>query len=291
MKHSAGTTRAAIAVLAPALLFLASVAEAVAAQSPTARILLEPRQDTYYVGQSLRLVVELEISDGELAGNLQYAGMPGAPWAKLGEFTGLAGSTRTENGRLVATRRFAADLLLLAQGEHRVAPMLGGMLEEQSRTAWTSVMMQRSFRTRPPPVTLVVASLPTPAPADFCGAVGRFALRAQIDPGTAAPGDLVTLRWSLEGSGSLNAFQPPSLPAPPHAKTYAPKVDSSDVVRRVEVSQVFVPESLEAALLPELALHVFNPDAARYERLAAGPFPITLRPREAVPATPATGVV
>lgn len=291
MKHSAGTTRAAIAVLAPALLYLASVVEAVAAQSPTGRILLEPRQDTYYVGQNVRLVVELEFSDGELAGGLQFAGMPGAPWARLGEFEPLAGATRTENGRLVNKRRFSADLLLLKEGEHQVAPMLGGMLEEQSRTGWSSVVMQRSFRVRTPPVTIVVAGLPEPSPAGFCGAVGRFTLRAEVVPGVAAPGDLVTLRWSLEGSGSLNAFQPPSLPAPPHAKTYAPKVDANDVVRRVEVSQVFVPESLEAALLPELALHVFNPDAARYERLAAGPFPITLRPREAVPAPPGTGVV
>jgi hypothetical protein len=269
-------------------LFLATAVAALA-QQPTGRLVVEPTQSTYYVGQAVRLVVEVDVTDGELAGDLQLSGMPEATWARNDSFREVAGKTRTDGGRLVTTKRFASALRLLRPGRHSLAPVLGGQTVERMRSGFVTRLFQRSFQLAFPPLTMDVAALPEPTPTNFCGAVGRFTLTAQATPANVSPGDLVTLRWQLDGFGNLDVLRLPAIDAVPQFRVYPPKEESREDGTRVVVSQVFVPQSLGAALLPALAVHTFNPETGRYEQLAAGPFALTVTPRSAAapPPTPA----
>jgi len=265
---------------AAALLLLAATCRSQAAVS--AKLRLEPPQENYFVGQSIRLILEVEVSDADLADGLRVNGLPSEPWARIGNLEALADERRTADGQLVTLKRFAAPLLLLQAGTRSFDPVLSGMVEQRTRSGWSSFVTRQSFHSRVARLTLSVTPLPEPRPDDFCGAVGRFALSAAISPATASPGDLVTLRWQLQGSGSLNEFRPPETAAFGHGKTYAPRIEALEEGRSVTVTQVFVPDSLEATEIPALQLEVFNPHSGSYEKLSAGPFALTMQTRAAV---------
>lgn len=269
-----------------ACLLLASTATA--AQPPTGRLLLQPSQAVYYVDQILRMTVEVELTDCELGGNLQLGGLPEGTWARNEGFAEIAGDSRTQDGRLVTTKRFATDLRLLREGQYSIAPALSGTTAERQRRGMMTMWSHAPFRLVLPPITVTVASVPSPAPSDFCGAVGRFRLTADVSPQAVSPADLVNLRWRLEGYGNLEAFRIPSYDTPASFRSYPPREETREAGRRVAVTQVLVPQSLEATQIPALLLSVFNPEAGRYEQLTAGPFPLTIVPRgaEAPPVAP-----
>lgn len=60
-------------------------------------------------------------------------------------------------------------------------------------------------------------------PENFAGAVGQFTLRAAADPKTAAAGEPVNLKLTLEGRGNFDAITPPVLTNEDGWRTYAPK--------------------------------------------------------------------
>ena len=267
---------------------LSLLAASVAAGAPelAVRAIVEPAQRTYYAGQTIRLVLELESRDQEV-GRVNVSGLPDDEWAQTRqrEFLELAGTSDLQDGAVVNVRRFAVDYVLLQSGirtfRPRVTAMLSRRIQRNANSLFGSFVQSHQVQESAEPVTLRVAPLPTPAPADACGLVGDFTLRASLSPEEASPGDLVNLRWSLSGIGNLGDFTPPD-PVPAEGfKVYAPRLEqeaSNDVLR---VSQVYVPESLSSTNVPAFSVSVFNPAKGAYETLTAGPFPLRLRERVA----------
>ncbi len=271
---------------APLLLLFAATCSSAAAVS--ARLLVEPSQETYYAGQSVRLILQVEVSDGDLSNNLRIGGLSSGARIEVGTLEPLTDERRTIDGKLVTINRFAAPLRLLEAGTINFEPLLSGMVEQRTRSGWSSFITSQTFRTRVARLTLTVVPLPEPVPDDFCGAIGNFKIVADISPTTASPGDLVTLRWHLQGQGSLNEFHPPETAAFVHGKTYSSRIESLEEGKSVSVTQVFVPDSLEAHEIPVLQMKYFNPHSGTYEELTAGPFPLTMQPRTVVVTDPTT---
>ena len=275
----------ALAALLAAL--LPAAFHAAAADGPLAvRAIVEPKQQVYYAGQTVRLVLELEARDEEV-GSVNVSGLPDAEWAqsRQTEFFELAGSSDVRDGATVNVRRFAVDYLLLQSGPHVFQPRAVAMLSRRMRhggnSLFGSFVQSRQAAGRADPVQLSVAPIPTPAPADACGLVGDFRLDASIDPADAAPGDLVNLRWTLRGIGNFEDFRLPETPAADGFKAYEPKVETDITNDLLRVSQVFVPQSLSSTNLPAFSVSVFNPVKGVYETLSAGPFALRLHERVA----------
>ncbi len=254
--------------------------------TPTSRFRIEPALTAYAAGQDVRLLIELDLADTELGGNLSLDGLPDASWARLGEFHELAGEAFPVDGRLITRKRFAATMRLLRTGRFDIAPVLGGSTVERQRRGFMTVVSHAPFRLALPPRTLRVDPLPFPAPEDFNGGIGQFRLSASLTPATAAPGDLLTLRWTLEGIGNLDLARLPSCPTNAGFRVYPPREEGREPGRRLAASQVLIPNDLKATPAPALAFSVFDPARGDYVRLSAGPFPIELHPRPDDPALP-----
>ena len=251
------------------------------------RARIEPAAARHYVGQRVRLVLEAEARGAEIS-QIQLFGLPDAEWAQKVAEAELEGERGVRDGETTHVWRYAIDYLLASSGTHGFQPRIRTTLATRTQRGNGPAFIFSSSVERPASaagdaISLDVSAPPVPAPADFCGLVGDFRLTATLDPAEAAPGDLVNLRWSLAGLGNVEDFHPPALAAPEGLfRAYAPKNETpADARDRIDVAQVFVPQSLAATNLPPLAVTVFDPVAGTYRTLRAGPFALRLVERKA----------
>lgn len=273
--------------LAATAAFLLSVSVLFADSAFVVRALVEPEQETYYTGQTIRLVLEFEAHDEEVGG-VNVGGLPDEFWAQSQqtEFVELAGSSEPREGTLVNIRRFAVDYILLKSGDHSFQPRATAMLSRRMQrgggnSLFGTFIQSHQTAARANAVSLHVVPLPANAPSDACGLVGAFALQASLDPAEASPGDLVNLRWSLHGIGNLADFQPPPTIPADGFKVYDAKCEVDTTNDLLRVSQVYVPQSLASTNVPAFSVSFFNPVKGAYETLSAGPFALRLRERVA----------
>ena len=270
-----------------AALLVPVLAPGAASPSLALRARIEPAAARHYVGQRVRLVLEAEARGAEIS-QIQLFGLPDAEWAQKVAEAELEGERGVRDGETVHVWRYAIDYLLASSGTHGFQPRIRTTLATRTQRGNGPAFIFSSSVERPASaagdaISLDVSTPPVPAPADFCGLVGDFRLTATLDPAEAAPGDLVNLRWSLAGLGNVEDFHPPALAAPEGLfRAYAPKNETpADARDRVDVAQVFVPQSLAATNLPPLAVTVFDPVAGTYRTLRAGPFALRLVERKA----------
>src|SRR5262249_45462710 len=114
------------------------------------------------------------------------------------------------------------------------------------------------------PVVLDVLPLPEQGkPADFSGAVGRFALEVRASPLEVAAGDPVTLTATLRGEGDLSSVTPPSIAGGDTLRVYpvqsvAAPAGSPPGTRVFE--QVVIPQKPGTVRLPPLRFSWFDPE-------------------------------
>lgn len=131
---------------------------------------------------------------------------------------------------------------------------------------------------------LTVREVPTEGrPEGFNGAVGNFESSAQLGAKTVSAGEPVTLRLTLQGSGSFDRIAPPEIPDSPSWRVYPPKVsfEPSDALgfkgkKTFEYLLIPADESVEAT--PPIAFAAFDPYAETFTDLSIEAQPITVTP-------------
>jgi BatD DUF11 like domain len=135
------------------------------------------------------------------------------------------------------------------------------------------------------PVTLrspaaEIQSLALPAEGrgnDFSGAVGQYRIDAHLDKDEVASGDAVSLKLSIEGSGSLRSVTAPQLPELKGFRTFAPKTQESaqpseaGLEAKKSWEYVLVPESGGTKEIGPWRFQYFDPVAKKYVTESAGP--------------------
>lgn len=143
------------------------------------------------------------------------------------------------------------------------------------------------------PATLQVRPLPTPAPADFEGAVGQFKLESKVVPQEAAVGEPITWTLTLSGTGNwprIDRLPPRELSRDFRVVTPRAQKDSqNDALFDATLSEdlVLIPQKPGRTTLGPYTLSVFNPSTGRYETLRTEPVTIEISPGATPPPAPA----
>ncbi|TAN35627.1 MAG: hypothetical protein EPN23_10645 [Verrucomicrobia bacterium] len=209
------------------------------------------------------------------------------------------------NGQVFEARQFRCQARALSAGPVHLAPTVRGALvvqrERQQRGGpFNDPFFDRFFQdslfnraeTRPvdiptQPLEFSVRALPENGrPKDFNGAVGQFALTAQVKPDSAAVGDPVTLAARISGHGNFDSIAFPMLGNSELLKTYdakltAKELDETQTRGSKTYEQVLIPRSLDAQQIPAVGFNYFDPEKEQYVVLSAGPFDVKLRPAAA----------
>ncbi|HXO22827.1 MAG TPA: BatD family protein, partial [Thermoanaerobaculia bacterium] len=133
----------------------------------------------------------------------------------------------------------------------------------------------RQIRLRAPEVQIDVRPLP-PAPPGWNGAVGRFALAADLEPKDLRLGDAATLNVTLTGDGHLQGVPAPAIAAPPGLTILAPQQQGEDGLSGTTVrgrrawSFPVVPRRQGRFRLAVPQIPYFDPQAGQY-RMASAP--------------------
>jgi hypothetical protein len=173
---------------------------------------LNPPAEPVWAGEVFPLTYTLSIVrrfSAQLASNVEWSSAPLSveDWSKpeMGELNS-GGEVRN-----VATYRTRA--LARTPGPLALSPaqQLVNVQTGTSAFGLFSRPTMEQFAITTPAAGLTVKPLPSPAAADFTGAVGEFTLTSKIVPTTAAPGEPIT--WTLELAGTGNWPDLGGLPA------------------------------------------------------------------------------
>ncbi len=239
---------------------------------PLIEFRVTPDKTTAYVGEEITLHYEL-LTQADVQG-LEYLDPPHFPgcWAE-----DLEKPEKPVGHRDVVDGRTVMRFTLLKKLVSGLNPGTVNIPEAKIRT---SVRMSPdplndpfSFFPRPEVMDLVARPLtlrilPIPGDASFHGPVGRFDLTAKLDRTRVAPGEAVTLRLRLSGTGNLRtATDLPKVDVagvtlyPPSVKSDTARTGRTQV--STEWSYVLVPKAGGTVTIPPISLAVFDPAEKR----------------------------
>lgn len=144
---------------------------------------------------------------------------------------------------------------------------------------WGNMSFSTPLQLNVTPNDLVVnvRQLPTPKPADFSGAVGKFSISSQLKSSAFKTNQAASIVYRLEGTGNIKYVQLPDLSAlyPPEIEVYTPKttqninVGGANVSGNVVFDYSFMPQEEGKFRIPDVKLVYFNPETGKYETSVA----------------------
>jgi hypothetical protein len=143
---------------------------------------------------------------------------------------------------------------------------------------------QRDVTVSSNPETFTVLPLPTEGrPADFSGAVGKFAVSSEISQDKAGEGDPITLRMRVSGEGDFQRVSSPMLQDADGWKAYTPTVNfkpEDEIGYRGEkvFEQPLVSLQAGTRTVPEVHFSWFDPATRRYEQAHTEPLTVAITP-------------
>jgi tetratricopeptide (TPR) repeat protein len=128
------------------------------------------------------------------------------------------------------------------------------------------------------PVLLDVKPLPAEGrPANFSGAVGRFALTTDITPRDVAAGDPVTVKTVIRGDGSLDGASPPAVVETEALRVYPVQTGETANADVRSFEQVVIPKHEGTIEIRGPSFSYFDPIAGRYVTLDGAVAAVTVR--------------
>ena len=239
--------------------------------------------DTAYVGEQVTLHGEAMFStDVRLQLRRAPDYIPPSPsgfWVH-----DLAGSTaarpRLVGDEMYEVQSFGRAYFPLAPGEYVLAPVR--LLYEVRRGF---LFAPESHELATDSLRLVVLPLPEEGrPASFTGAVGRFSVRARIEPTEVPAGEAVALVVEVTGEGNIKGLPPPLLPDLDGVRVFPPteeteiQPDEARVRGVKRFTWVLIPDRPGRLQLPPIEYAYFDPELVAYDvarsslpALAVGP--------------------
>ena len=133
-----------------------------------------------------------------------------------------------------------------------------------------------------PSIDIEVLPLPTPKPANFAGAVGKYTISGQLTPEQVNANDAATLRLIVSGQGNMKLMKSPKVNFPQDFEIYDPKVmdkttnSPQGAKGNVVYDYVVVPRHGGKYSITPVEFCYFDPDAHSYKTLKTDSFSIAV---------------
>ncbi|MFC1895642.1 BatD family protein [Thermodesulfobacteriota bacterium] len=143
----------------------------------------------------------------------------------------------------------------------------------------------RSVSVASNPVELTVVPFPQEGrPQDFSGLIGRFTVRADLEPKTVQEGESATLTVTMEGQGNVHLMPELKLPPIEGVKTYADKpvmevtTTSDGSTGSKTMKWALVPQKPGKVVVPSLGFGHLEPYPGTYSRAQTSSLILDVRP-------------
>jgi tetratricopeptide (TPR) repeat protein len=240
---------------------------------------------TVYLHERVPFTVTLRVGEVRVS-DVQYPRVPGDGFT-VEPLTEPAQRQEIRGGATFQVVEFKSALTPARTGRLPVGPATMTMARVAERAGgrhgfFFGGLSQEPVELRSEPVTLDVLPLPDQGkPADFSGAVGRFALEVRAAPLDVTAGDPVTVTYTVAGTGDLSSVTPPALAGSDALRVYPVQQVTSGPpapagARRFE--QVVIPQQPGTMRLPPVRFSWFDPEARAYRSAEQPAITLTVRP-------------
>lgn len=247
----------------------------------------EPPAAPIWAGEVFRLTHVLDVEHRYASNSILASALEWTPAPLIAEeWTKPTGSETMRNGQ----RRF-----LVTQETRAIAPAAPAGLAITPTTQAINLPTGQAqpfalfgqssfqqFTLTSEAATLQVRPLPSPAPADYIGAVGNFTLKSKVVPQTASVGEPITWTLTLSGTGNwpqVDRLRPRALSRDFRVVSpRAQKAATANSLFEATLSEdlVLIPQKAGRTILGPYALSIFNPSTGRYETLSIEPVTIEI---------------
>lgn len=127
-----------------------------------------------------------------------------------------------------------------------------------------------------------VNPLPSPAPAGFDGAVGKFSITSKLSSTELKTNEAAILTYTIDGTGNIKFLKDPSPTLPTEFELYNPshdvtaKVAGANMTGKMTSEFTFVPQYPGTFEIPPYSFVYFNPTTAKYETVMADGFAVNV---------------
>lgn len=116
-------------------------------------------------------------------------------------------------------------------------------------------------------------------PRDFSGAIGSFKMDSTATPTTLVVGDPVTLKTVISGTGNFPQISAPKISSDKHFKTYTPgskfeASSDSEITGKKTFEQIVIPTDPSVKELPPVNFSFFDPTQKKYITLSSPSVPL-----------------
>ncbi|CAK8720669.1 MAG: Oxygen tolerance [Candidatus Electronema aureum] len=174
-----------------------------------------------------------------------------------------------------------ADLMVREQSQPHGSPFDAPFSNDPFFDDFFGRYTPREIKLASPEKTVTVLSLPNKnRPADFKGAVGMFSLAVAASGTDGRPGDPITLKMKIGGSGNFDSVQAPELTDSKGWKLYPASASFIGQPRgksEKTFEQAIVPVGSNLTAVPPLHFSYFDPAAGDYVTLKSEPIPLQLQ--------------
>ncbi len=264
------------------------VAPGAAAAAPAGeqlRLELAVPRTSVYLHERVPFTVTLRVGDVRVS-DVQYPRVPGDGFT-VEPFGQPSQRQESRDGGTFQVVEFRGALTPARTGTVTVGPASMSMSRVTERANarhgfFFGGMTEEPFELASQPVVLDVLPLPDEGkPADFSGAVGRFALEVRAAPHDVVAGDPVTLTYTISGDGDSSSVAPPALAGNDALRVYPVQPASAAPgapagARRFE--QVVIPQQPGTLRLPPVRFSWFDPEAHAYRSAEQPAITLTVRP-------------
>ena len=214
----------------------------------------------------------------------------------IGNFEELPMAREEVNGQFYNLRRFHAKARALTAGTFNLQPALRvGVVDQNQRQRQRDPFgffdpfggpAATPVSVAVPAASLTIRPIPEEGrPADFGGAVGSFEFAMDVRPRELKVGEPLTVSLRLQGAGNIAAAMPPAYRDADAFKAYEARQvgdtpDNAAEGGTKSFEQVVIPRTDALKELPALRFSFFDPAAAQYRTVSAGPFPLVVHPSE-----------
>lgn len=172
-------------------------------------------------------------------------------------------------------------------------PVTTGKLEFPPTTLQTTpALTLRPQTLQTEPVVVEVKPLPEGQPENFCGGVGMFSFKCELDSESVRVGEPVTLIRTVEGNGHSDLITQLPLPALPGFRVFDTESEGKtqalgdEIYCKKTFRTVLIPDKAGRLLISNLTLSTFDPVREEYQTYTADDLELEVLPGVGPAASP-----
>lgn len=130
--------------------------------------------------------------------------------------------------------------------------------------------VERNVKLPSSDVVINVRPLPSPAPVDFNGAVGRFDVTSSLSSQNLRTNEAASLKYTITGTGNIKYIKAPVVTFPDEFQQYSPnqnveaRVSGANVTGKMDIEYTFVPDAVGEFEIKASPFVYFDPSKNEY---------------------------